>query len=129
MGLLGEGMPLMHGRRRRVHRALRAALLSLCLLSSSAAAGEWAEGQKLLENGRYLRDADGVEYRVAFEPADRIWLGVSGAWQSVAGEQSWVGSAHLGVDLLWVWALGEGRDAVRWQFEHGFVEGRVDLGQ
>ncbi|MDX9723604.1 MAG: hypothetical protein RBU37_22850, partial [Myxococcota bacterium] len=64
-----------------------------------------------------------------YEPADRIWLGVSGAGQSVAGEQRWVGSAHLGVDLLWVWALGEGRDAVRWQFEHGFVEGRVDLGQ
>jgi hypothetical protein len=105
----------------------RAALVATAALAAGAAlSGEATADEGPEEAPRWAVSDDGHRYRVAFDPASRVAIGVAGAAErGGAGEVAPAPEIDLGLSYRTVSATGSGRERVTWNVEHRVVEGWV----
>jgi hypothetical protein len=74
----------------------------------------------------YLVSEEGRRFRVRFDPASRIWAGVSGAFgNSPGGAITATLELDVGVGYRAVYTWGQGQDEIIWRLDNRWVAGRL----
>jgi hypothetical protein len=122
------------GRKERKEHVPRFALLAvfarilLALVLVLAAGPAAAEPEAVVEPppAQYVFSASGHPYRVTFDPASRVWLGLAGAVDHrFVGPPVGAFEVDAGVSYRTRRSRGEGQEQVLWQIDHRFVAGWV----
>jgi hypothetical protein len=111
---------------RGTERWLRSAWLLLLLLALAAPRAARAEAGRALREGDFMIGSGGRRFRVRFDPASRISIGIGSVFGRAAnGAPTAAPEVSAGLSYRALYISGAGQEQVIWQVDHHVLSGMV----